>query len=262
MGKLIYTRFRKLPLVLRFLLIACFTMVLFGVIIHLIEPEHFPTVFDGIWWAIVTASTVGYGDYTPKTIPGRIVGMLLIFIGASLLTIYFANLTTEAVTRHNEFLEGKRVFKGMSHLIIIGWNERSRNMIAAITKENPNAEIVLIDETLESRPRKLDNVHFIKGRANSDETLLQANISHASRVVITADQNKDEFQADMHTILTLLAIKGVSPEMKCIAEILTADQVSNAQRAGADEIIQANLLLSSVMLKSLQVNEEEGGPKR
>lgn len=233
-------------------------MVLFGVMIHLIEPKQFPTIFDGIWWAFVTASTVGYGDYFPTTIMGRIAGILLILIGASLLTIYFANLTTEAVTRHNEFLEGKRVYKGMSHLIIIGWNERSRNMISSITEKNSATEIVLIDETLESRPHKLDNVHFIKGRANSDDTLLQANISHAAMVVITADQNKDEFQADMHTILTLLAIKGLHPKIKCIAEILTADQVLNARRAGADEIIQANLLLSSVMLKSIHNNEEGG----
>ncbi|NMD69049.1 potassium channel protein [Bacillus sp. DNRA2] len=251
MGKLLYVQFRKLPLVLRFFLIACITMFLFGVMIHLIEPENFPSIFDGIWWAIVTASTVGFGDYIPKTVPGRILGMLLIFIGASLLTIYFANLTTEAVTRHNEFLEGKRVYKGMGHLIIIGWNERSRDVISSISKQTANAEIVLIDETLEARPRKLDNVHFIKGRPNSDDTLFQANVAESIGVVITADQNKDELQADMHTILTLLAIKGINPAVKCIAEILTTDQVSNARRAGADKIIQANMLLSSVMLKSI-----------
>ena len=251
MWKHLYVRYCRFPLVIRFLLIACFTMVLFGVMIHLIEPQHFPTIFDGIWWAIVTASTVGFGDYTPKTILGRVTGMLLIFIGASILTIYFAHLSTEAVTRQNEIVEGKRVFKGMKHLIIIGWNERSRNIISTISKQVDSPEIVLIDETLEQRPQQLDHVHFIKGRPNSDETLKKANVSEATEVVITADQNKDELQADMHTILTLLAIKGINPAVKCIAEILTSDQVLNAERAGADHIIQANILLSSVMLKSI-----------
>lgn len=251
MGKKLYARFRRFPLVIRFLIIACITMLLFGVLIHLIEPENFPSIFDGIWWAIVTASTVGFGDYTPKTVLGRIAGMLLIFIGASILTIYFANLTTEAVTRHNEFLEGKRVFKGMGHLVIIGWNERSREVISSITKQKSSSEIVLIDETLEQRPRQLEAVHFIKGRPNSDETLMKANITQATGVVITSDPNKDELQADMNTILTLLAIKGINPDVKCIAEILTTDQVLNARRAGADKIIQTNMLLSSVMLKSI-----------
>ena len=40
-----------------------------------LEPETFPTIFDGIWWAIITASTVGYGDYVPHSVLGRLTSL-------------------------------------------------------------------------------------------------------------------------------------------------------------------------------------------
>lgn len=226
-------------------------MVLFGTFIHLIEPTNFPTVFDGIWWAIVTASAVGYGDYVPKSVQGRIAGILLIFSGASFLTFYFSHLATAAVTLQNEYIEGKRLFKGSRHLIIIGWNERSREMVSVLSKKDKEKQVILIDDTLEKLPVQQTNVHFIKGRSNRDETLIQANLSDAECVIITADPNKDELQSDMHTILTLLAIKGLNPSVKCIVEVLTSEQVLNAGRAGADEVIRTNMLISSAMINKL-----------
>ncbi len=243
-----YGHFLRFPLIIRLLLISCLIMILFGITIHLLEPTNFPTVFDGIWWAFVTSSTVGFGDYTPKTMLGRITGILLILFGVSFLTFYFAHLATVTVAKQNEFLEGKSVFRGIGHLIIVGWNERSRKMIAALTKKNPPKQIIIIDETLDKLPAHHSNVHFIKGRANSDATLAKANLAKAESVIITADPNKDELQADMNTILTLLAVKGLNPDIKCIVEILTTEHVLNARRAGADKLIRTNNLLSSVML--------------
>lgn len=235
----------------RILLISSFFIVFFGAVIHFIEPENFPTVFDGIWWAVVTASTVGFGDYVPKTYLGKVTGIILILVGAAFVSSYFISLAAVAVARQNAFIEGKLIFKGNGHMIIIGWNERSRELIASFSKKDRLKKVILIDETLETIPLEYQNVHFIKGRANRDEILLKANILEAKSVVITADQNKDELQADMNTIITLLAIKGVNPTIRCIVEILTSEQMLNARRAGADEIIQSNILTSSLIINSL-----------
>ena len=232
-------------------MISSFFIVLFGVTIHYIEPTNFPTVFEGIWWAVVTASTVGFGDYVPMTTAGKLTAILLIFVGAAFFSTYFISLAAVAVTRQNSYLEGKLTFKGKLHMIIIGWNERSREMIDSIAKKDKSKRVILIDETLDSKPNEYPNVHFIKGRATRDEILIKANIYAAEIVIITADQNKDELQADMNTIITLLAIKGVHPTIRCVVEILTSEQVLNAKRAGADEIIQTNILTSSLILNSL-----------
>lgn len=245
-----YANFLRLPIILRTLFLALSAIIFFGALIHIIEPSTFPSIFDGIWWAIVTTSTVGYGDFAPKTIPGRITGMFLILTGAGFLSFYFVNLATATVTRQNAYIEGKVAFKGMGHLIIIGWNERSREIIHHLSNAGPNLQIILIDETLESNP--MPNIlHFVRGRANQDETLVKANIFKAEKVLITSDQHKDELHADMFSILTLLTIKGLCPSVHCIVEVLTTEQMANAKRAGADEIIQSNVLTSFVMVNSI-----------
>ena len=43
---------------------------------------------DGIWWAVATATTVGYGDISPKTPGGRVVGMLLMLLGIGLVGVF------------------------------------------------------------------------------------------------------------------------------------------------------------------------------
>jgi voltage-gated potassium channel len=249
-----FISYMRLPLLVRVLFIAVFVFLAFGVFIHLLEPSTFPTIFDGIWWAIITATTVGYGDYVPRSLFGRVAAIILILLGAGFVSSYFITLATTAVTRQDALIEGKISFKGNGHIVIIGWNERSRELISKLTSITYPQTIVLIDETLKSNPVPSRFVHFIQGRGHMDETILKANVDQAKKVLITADRGNDELQADMNSILTLLTIKGLSPQVKCIVEILTAEQVTNAQRAGADEVIQSNKLTSVFMVNSLHSN--------
>lgn len=244
----LYMRFVRLPILTRILMIASIVIFLFGSAIHFIEPKSFPTIFDGVWWAIITASTVGYGDFYPESVAGRITAIFLLLVGTGFLSSYFIHLSAATVTRQNAYAEGRVSYKGNGHIIIVGWNERSRTIIRSLI---PSESIILVDNTLGSNPIEGDNVHFIRGRSNKDETLLNAGIRLARKVIITSDQNLDELQADMNTILTLLAIKGLNPDIRCIAEIQTSEQVNNARRAGADELIPANALTSAVLLNSI-----------
>lgn len=52
---------------------------------------------DGIWWAIVTASTVGYGDISPSTAPGRLIAVVLMLVGIGLMSTLAASITAHFV---------------------------------------------------------------------------------------------------------------------------------------------------------------------
>ncbi|BCB05409.1 potassium channel family protein [Bacillus sp. KH172YL63] len=243
--------FLRWPLVLRIFMIAITLMLSFGTMIHFIEPDTFPSLFDGIWWAIITTSTVGYGDFVPLTIEGRMIGIVLILAGAGFLSTYFVMLATETVMTQNAYLEGKASFKGRQHVVIVGWNERTREVIKQLTSLQSHCDIILVDETLEMNPYNHNHIHFVKGTPFRDAILKKVNLHEATIAIITADQNKDEVTSDMNSVLTLLAIKGNHPDLYTVVEILQKDQVANAKRAGADEVIQTNMQTSYVMMNSI-----------
>ncbi len=238
-------------IILRLFLIISIVFIAFGVSIHFIEPENFPTIFDGIWWVVVTTATVGYGDYVPETIIGRSVGIVMILIGVALVTFYMVTVATSIFKTLDALHEGSAAYRGKEHMIVVGWNERSKNTIQHLHLINPTLHIVLIDDSLAENPLADRNVYFVKGNTTKDETLKRANIEKAGTVLITADQNMNEHEADMQSILTLLAIKGLNPMIYCLVEILTHEQVNNARRAGADELIETYLVSSYIMVTSI-----------
>lgn len=242
-----FPRYQRL---IRLLIMILFFLFSFGIFIHLAEPKTFTSIFDGIWWAVVTIATVGYGDFAPVTVLGKTIGIILILSGAGLVTSYFGTISAIAVSSELSYLEGRMNFTKGGHIIIVGWNERSKEIIREMKIFQPKTPIVLIDYTLNKHPLP-EEVHFIRGHANKDEVLTQANIKKAEKMLITADLRQDEFQTDMFSIITLLAVKGCNPDIFCLVEILTREQISNAFRAGADGIIETNRFASELMVKSL-----------
>ncbi|WP_173915771.1 TrkA family potassium uptake protein [Halobacillus sp. Marseille-Q1614] len=241
----------QLPLFLRLLATVLVMMIFFGMMIHLIEPVNFPTFFDGVWWAFVTGATVGYGDYVPLSAPGKIMAIFLILTGGGLVTFYMATLSAATVKHEQDLSKGKVHFKGMNHIILVGWNERTRQLIEMMENNKCNDYIVLIDRTMNKLYENHTHVHFIHGDPTMEETLEKANVSQAKKAIITADQSKTEREADQSVIHQIVSLKGHHQDLFIIAEVLTNQQRINAERAGADTIIRSNDFMSSLLYHEL-----------
>jgi len=83
------------------LLIAGVVVMISGFIISAIEPDIFG-IGDGMWWALVTITTVGYGDITPVTPEGRAFGALLIIAGVILFSLLTANIAAYLIDKDVE----------------------------------------------------------------------------------------------------------------------------------------------------------------
>lgn len=69
---------------------------IFGASAYLLEHPHnpgFADVSDGLWWAFVTLTTVGYGDLYPVTSAGRVVAVFTMIFGITIYSLLIANLT-------------------------------------------------------------------------------------------------------------------------------------------------------------------------
>jgi voltage-gated potassium channel len=83
------------------LYLAAITLVLSavaGIVMHWIDRSAFPTVGIGVWWAVVTFCTVGYGDVVPDDSVGRFVASVVMVFAITFITIVTALVTSALVT--------------------------------------------------------------------------------------------------------------------------------------------------------------------
>jgi voltage-gated potassium channel len=70
-----------------------------AVAMWLVDRKDFPNIWLGLWWAVQTATTVGYGDVTPKTVAGRLIGAVVMLQGIAFLAVVTASITSTFVAR-------------------------------------------------------------------------------------------------------------------------------------------------------------------
>lgn len=90
------------------MLVVTFLMLISAVLMydaeHEAQPEVFENAFSGLWWAIVTVTTVGYGDVHPITVIGRVMGSIIAILGIALIAVPTGIITagfSEQITHQN-----------------------------------------------------------------------------------------------------------------------------------------------------------------
>jgi voltage-gated potassium channel len=79
-------------------------VVVSGLLIRVLDHHEYPSIWIGMWWALQTVTTVGYGDVTPRNAAGKFVGAIVMLEGIAFLAITTAAITSTFVTR----AEGER----------------------------------------------------------------------------------------------------------------------------------------------------------
>jgi voltage-gated potassium channel len=84
--------------------LAIAVVIICGIIIYLIESPHedaeIKTLIDAIWWSSATVTTVGYGDVVPVTQEGRLMGIVLMFIGILVFGFIISRLGMMLIGSH------------------------------------------------------------------------------------------------------------------------------------------------------------------
>jgi voltage-gated potassium channel Kch len=70
-----------------------------GILMTVVDRKSFPSIGSGLWWAVQTVSTVGYGDHVPETVAGQLVAALVMLVGIGFLTVITAAITSTFVSR-------------------------------------------------------------------------------------------------------------------------------------------------------------------
>ncbi|MCR4940781.1 MAG: NAD-binding protein [Treponemataceae bacterium] len=223
------------------------------------------SLFDAIWYTIVTLTTVGYGDITPNSVLGRVSAMFLLIVGVAIFGILSGKFASFIFDRQQKKGRGLIIMGKMkNHFLICGWKAGFDKILEGILAANPeipaervvvvnNAERIEI-ESLQAN-EKFKGVNFLYGDFTDEEILMKAQIKNAERVIILADKSKQysSLETDSRTVLGVITIKNLNPKIYCVAEIIDSKFEKHLSLARCDEII-----LTSDYEQSLLVQASSG----
>jgi len=225
--------------------IAGFVLVA-AVLITLFEkPWTFESVFDSFNWGIATV--LGQGDSGFVTSPaGRLIGWFLILFGVAMLGMITGALVAMVIDFLLKEGQGLGASGYKNHIVVCGWNTTARDLIAELRGDDYQSKVVVLAD-LEKNPAG-EGVYFVRGEPTNDEDLKRAGIEDASAALIFPRDASDD--ADMHSILTILAIEHAAPGVRTVAEVNNPKHEAHFRRADVDELLVTSKIASHLLARS------------
>ena len=215
-------------------------LVLSGILFIIFE-DGINTLFEALYFSVVTISTVGYGDITPHSTEGRIIVMGLIFFGMIFISIFTAIISSILIAKKIKDGQGMGRSKFKKHVIICGWNWSIEGIIK-ILSETASSEIVLVNDLeaqqLNSVIEKYPDakIQFVKGDFSDINVLKRANIIAAKGVIIVPDNSLSSSQgADEKTVFATMTIKSISEKIKVYTQLIRSETIPYIERAKVDD---------------------------
>jgi voltage-gated potassium channel len=205
-----------------------------------------------LWWAVVTMSTVGYGDLVPQTGAGRIIAVIPAVVGPVLLVTLVSVVGVTLYEEGRKAMRGEAQVQAKDHVIVCGWNLKAKDVIneLRLSPKFRKEPIVVIDDAIDSKPLEDDHLFFVHGSPCEVEILERANVRHAKYAIVLAADSTPA--ADQKTVLTVLAIESLDPSILTCAELNDPDNAGHLQRANCDVVVNTNVLVSKLLAMSVE----------
>lgn len=236
----------------RVIILALSLNIIFGMLFYFAERDVQTdlTLIDAIWWAMVTMTTVGYGDFYAQTFSGRFfISYPCMLLGIGIIGYLVGIVAESMLERGSRKRKGLLRIKMKNHLIICNFpgetkifrlqDELHRTLIY---KDIP---IVIVSNNIEQLPEALaDNkIGFVKGDPVSEEVLMKANILESAGVIILAE-NIDDTASDTKTFAIGTQIEMIEREsgipIKVVVELVSMDNIKMMRRSKVDSIVTAD----------------------
>lgn len=212
---------------------------------------------DFIYWLLVTASTVGYGDLSPTTVAGKYcVALFVIPMGLSLFGMIVGSVASAVSAFWRRGVKGLNEISVSGHWLVIGWNQgRTLHLIRLLQREmtehNEAKTIVLcVQEEIENpMPGEIE---FVRVSDYSDAQQLQrASLSQAACIIVDSDSDEitmstalvcSDQNADAHIIAYFNkeslsnVLRAHCPNIECLPSVSVEMMAKSAADPGSSEL--------------------------
>lgn len=207
------------------------------------EGSNINNLPDAFWYTIVTLTTVGYGDYYPVSLFGRIVG--LVFIIGSVSVIGY--LIGQATNQYSAYLEKKRLgLLGTNfehHIIVIGWDKFGKQVVDEVVGSGKQVAIIVNDKaTVDLIHEAYSNqeVFVLYTDFSNMDAFSKANIEQAATVFIN-------FPDDTEVLIYLLNLKKRYPDLNYVVSLSNPSLKETFAAAGVRYVVSKTEIASRLV---------------
>jgi len=211
--------------------------------------------YDATYLAVVTISTVGYGDIVPKTHAGRLFTCIFIIIGVGMAYYTFGLVISMSVEgRLKGFLGRKgmdrRIANLNQHIILCGAGKVGGNVVEYLKQDGRDFVVVEKDQLLYEQlcEQKVLTIH---GDATLDEVLLAAGVKRAKGLITALSHDADN-------VYVTLTAKTLNAKMSIVARADRKEAERKLRSAGATTVIFPSVMggrqMVSAMIKPVSMD--------
>jgi voltage-gated potassium channel len=199
---------------------------------------------DAFYFALVTASTVGYGDVTPTTATAKLFAMSALVIGTASFAVALGTLLTPAIEARLASALGTMNDSQLDllddHVIVVGFSD----MTEPIIEELAGTDYIVITRH-EERARRLRerDIEVIVADPSDEEPLRRVGIERARALIAATDD-------DAQDALAVLTARELNPDLNIVAAVTERQNEKKLKRAGADTVVSPAVIGGHLLVQS------------
>ncbi len=194
------------------------------------RPDYPHTLFDGIYWALVTITTLGYGDIVPLTAEGRIVAMILIIAGMGVIA-FFTSIIVSAFNEKMPEIRAQRVYAEVErrgdYTVLCGFGRVGQVVAERLAQDREHFVVVDSDSRKVDMAKKKGYL-TIEGNAQDNELLARLGIDRKAKRVLSLTGD------DVVNVYITLTARQMNPGVEIISRANHRENIVKMERAGAN----------------------------
>lgn len=219
--------------------LAATVTVLGGIVFALVEHR---SIGVGLYWAVVTATTVGYGDVVPENSAGRVVAVVVMLLAIPLLGAVFAQLAAAATGSYLRRILGMdRRPPEPPYCLVVGDHPSVPAVLAELVRVGRRVVLVSPDDPGDLDPR----IHVVRGDPTDEATLAKAHPERADQALLAGSSDGD-------VLVAAVLLRKLAPSLPLVA-LAGSPAIATALRdLGVDQTVSLDGLLAHTLAKSLE----------